>query len=301
MITLDDSYDKGSSLIMSSYVGQSHTKKKPEKSPTEKRRTSSAPKVEKTKKVTIQKIISLGDSYDKYGYNDKSDEIKVKTPEKNRRKASRSSVSDAYIMEQIMGAHKSSLGFTEPRQNKLVQQQVGDYILQEKIGCGAFSSVHRATTTSGQQRQVAVKVIDKSLSLKHNFRNMIRKEICIIKSLCHPNIIGLIEVLVSPSANYVVTELMQGGSLSKYIKERRFLTEEEVQRLGRQLFKGLAFCHEQNIYHRDIKPHNLLLDASKTVLKIIDFGLSVNARKDELLTRFVGTPLYCAPEVCGSS
>lgn len=82
-----------------------------------------------------------------------------------------------------------------------------------------------------------------------------------------------------------------------YISLETTLDEGVTRVLIKQLFEGLNFCHKHYIYHRDIKPDNLPLDSTRTILKIIDFGLSTSAKEGEYLHKSVGTPNYCAPEV----
>jgi len=86
-----------------------------------------------------------------------------------------------------------------------------------------------------------------------------------------------------------------GGDLLSYIRRRKRLTEDVAASLFRQICEAVKFCHSKQIVHRDIKPDNMLLD-DEGVVKICDFGISKRIGR-ELLTDFVGTPAFMAPEI----
>ncbi|EPY30101.1 serine/threonine kinase [Angomonas deanei] len=121
------------------------------------------------------------------------------------------------------------------------------------------------------------------------------REVAIMNTLRHPNVVLLNEVLQSSNHYYLVLELVTGGELFDKILEAKRFDESTARGYFHQLIAGLFFCHEHGFAHRDLKPENLLLD-SKGVLKISDFGLS-NLQQDILLQTVCGTPNYVAPEV----
>ena len=194
---------------------------------------------------------------------------------------------------------------------------VGKYILGRKLGQGTFGKVKLAEHCE-TRRQVALKMMDKRRISASGMGDQIKKEIAIMKSLQHRNIIELYEVLASPSTIYLVLELVTGGELFNVIVEQGRLEEDEAREYFSQLVSGLSYCHSRGVCHRDLKPENLLLDADG-VLKISDFGLSAlqsaqqqqqqqqqqsasQAQADgltplNLLHTTCGTPNYVAPEV----
>ncbi len=134
----------------------------------------------------------------------------------------------------------------------------------------------------------------------------IKKEISIMKSVSHKNVVAIREVFATTSKIFIVLELVDGGELFEYLLDRKRLPEAEARHFLQQLVEGLTYCHSKGIFHRDLKPENLLLDLKGNV-KISDFGLSTlyvgsadgNASNDrmELLHTTCGTPNYVAPEV----
>jgi len=132
----------------------------------------------------------------------------------------------------------------------------------------------------------------------------IKKEISIMKSVAHPNVVAIREVFATTSKIFIVLELVGGGELFEYLLDRKRLPEAEARHFLQQLVQGLSYCHGNGIFHRDLKPENLLLDLQGNI-KISDFGLSTlyvgsadsSGDRLELLHTTCGTPNYVAPEV----
>ena len=129
----------------------------------------------------------------------------------------------------------------------------------------------------------------------------VAREIKILQSISHPNVIKLYEVIDTAQAIFMIMEYAAGGELFDYIVSKSRLSEKEAAQFYYQLIVGIEFLHSKKIAHRDLKPENLLLDKSMKVVKIVDFGLS-NIYKDErgnsfLLKTACGSPCYAAPEM----
>ena len=158
--------------------------------------------------------------------------------------------------------------------------RVGKYVLGKTLGQGTFGKVKLAVhQDTGVKR--ALKIMDKAKIRASGMGEQIKKEISIMQTLRHANIIQLIEVLASPTSIYLVLELVTGGELFDVIVEQGRLEEDEARRYFRQLVSGLSYCHERGVCHRDLKPENLLLD-DEGVLKISDFGLSTLQQQQQL-------------------
>jgi len=172
------------------------------------------------------------------------------------------------------------------------------YILQNKLGEGAFSIVHLATKADKKQAKVAVKIVDRS-QLPAEDEASLLQEVDILKSIEHPNIIRIFDFFPEKEKFYVVLEYAEGGELFDRIVEKTYYDEKEARSLSTILLKAIKFCHDRCIVHRDLKPENLLL-ASKTediTVKIADFGFAVKSKTDKSLTTQCGTPGYVAPEI----
>jgi serine/threonine protein kinase len=95
-------------------------------------------------------------------------------------------------------------------------------------------------------------------------------------------------------------EYCSGGTLDKYKDLLEPLTEPQIHHYMVGLRNGLRYLREKNIFHRDLKPQNLLL-TEDNILKISDFGLSTSLENDRLTSTICGSPIYMAPEVIGSN
>jgi len=126
----------------------------------------------------------------------------------------------------------------------------------------------------------------------------IDKEIDVLRTLKHPNIIELHEVFKGECEYYIVTELVQGGELFDRIVTKMHYTELEARDLIKIFISTMHFMHSNDICHRDLKPENLLLvsEDDDSEVKIADFGYAKNISMlhDEAPC---GTPGYVAPEI----
>lgn len=144
--------------------------------------------------------------------------------------------------------------------------------------------------------KVAVKILDKIKILQQADKTRIEREINILKTLRHNNIIQLYSVISSTTKIYIIMEFASGKELFEYIVSKTRLNEIESCRLFQQLISGITYIHKLKIVHRDLKPENLLLDYKKDI-KIADFGLSNLYPNNELLKTACGSPCYAAPEM----
>ncbi|KAL5110750.1 Serine/threonine-protein kinase 36 [Taenia crassiceps] len=168
------------------------------------------------------------------------------------------------------------------------------YHVLECIGEGSFGRVHRGRKRY-TGRTVALKFISKSDKSDRAFQNL-KKEIEIMKSLNHPNIIGIVDAFETPKEMVAVTEYAE-GDLFQILEDDRCLPENVIQSIAAQLVSALYYLHANRILHRDMKPQNILLGHGG-VVKLCDFGFARAMSFNTLvLTSIKGTPLYMAPEI----
>lgn len=169
------------------------------------------------------------------------------------------------------------------------------YELDRTIGTGGFGKVKLATHTLTGAK-VAVKIMDKTKLGKDLPR--VKLEISALKSLSHPNICKLYQVIETETHCYVVMEYCAGGELFDHIVEKSRLSEMESRMFFRQIISAVSYLHDSGYAHRDLKPENVLLDRDQN-LKIIDFGLCAKPQggMDSLLLTSCGSPTYAAPEL----
>ncbi|KAI9362641.1 kinase-like domain-containing protein [Pilaira anomala] len=191
-------------------------------------------------------------------------------------------------------------------------ENVGDYIIKEKIGQGSFATVYKAQHKFTNQI-VAVKSVRRSKLTKKLLENL-ESEISILTAIRHDHIVGLIECQKTESNIFLVMEFCSLGDLSHYIKDIRAnnstkgpaggLPERVVRHFLKQLANALEFLRSKNLVHRDIKPQNLLLvkpkDSSHNdlpILKVADFGFARFLPNASLADTLCGSPLYMGPEI----
>ena len=171
----------------------------------------------------------------------------------------------------------------------------GPYLLGEALGEGAFAKVRLATQIHIKEK-CAIKIVDKRLLEDTKDIQRLKKEIKILKSIRHKNIIQLFDIMESKTNLYFVIEYCKGGELFDYIVKNKRLKEPEACVFFQQIINGVEYLHKQGIIHRDLKPENLLLDY-KNNIKISDFGLSTFFSKNHYLQTACGTPSYAPPEM----
>ncbi|XP_057500154.1 CBL-interacting serine/threonine-protein kinase 21-like isoform X1 [Actinidia eriantha] len=172
---------------------------------------------------------------------------------------------------------------------------IGKYQLGRTIGEGTFAKVKLAANTENNQ-YVAIKIIDKHMVIENNLMHQVQREISTMKLLHHPNIARIHEVIGTKTKIYIVMEYVSGGVLSDKMSYVNRLSEIESRKHFQQLIDAVDYCHCRGVYHRDLKPQNLLLD-SKGNLKVSDFGLSALRKPGYLLSTACGSPSYVAPEL----
>merc|ERR1712032_442629 len=128
-----------------------------------------------------------------------------------------------------------------------------------------------------------------------------KQEIAIMKMMDHPNIIKLYENYEDHRNIYLVMELCSGGELFDRIIDAGHFTEVQAATVMKQIIQAIFYMHENHVCHRDLKPENFLFSnkdpIDKTLLKIIDFGLSCSFSPGQVLNTKAGTPYYVAPQV----
>ncbi|XP_055375000.1 5'-AMP-activated serine/threonine-protein kinase catalytic subunit alpha [Condylostylus longicornis] len=165
----------------------------------------------------------------------------------------------------------------------------------KKLGQGTYGKVQLGINKETGQ-EVAIKTIKKCKIEQEADLIRIRREVQIMSSVQHPNIIHIYEVFENREKMVLVMEFAAGGELYDYLSERKVLTEDEARRIFRQIATAVYYCHKHKICHRDLKLENILLDENGNA-KIADFGLSNLFDNQKCLTTFCGSPLYASPEI----
>ena len=185
--------------------------------------------------------------------------------------------------------------------------RLGPYRIESKLGEGGMGVVYRARDLS-LGREVALKLLPADMVADPQARKRLLKEAQAASRLNHPNIATIYEVNEWENVPFISMELVTGQTL-KQILSRGGLSPAQFLGIARQIAEGLQEAHRKGVYHRDIKPGNIMLD-SRSQVKILDFGLAVIAwhergageTDESFSTRTVtqnsagGTVPYMAPE-----
>ncbi|XP_061547199.1 peripheral plasma membrane protein CASK isoform X1 [Phycodurus eques] len=179
------------------------------------------------------------------------------------------------------------------------------YELCEVIGKGPFSVVRRCINRETGQ-QFAVKIVDVAqfTSSPGLSTEDLKREASICHMLKHPHIVELLETYSSDGMLYMVFEFMDGADLCFEIVKRAdagFVYSEAVaSHYMRQILEALRYCHDNNVIHRDVKPHCVLLASKENSapVKLGGFGVAIQLGESGLVAGGrVGTPHFMAPEV----
>jgi hypothetical protein len=173
----------------------------------------------------------------------------------------------------------------------------GRYVLESAVASGGMATVWRGTDQV-LGRPVAVKVLHENLSQDQDLLERFRMEAVAAARLSHPSVVRVFDTGVDDGVCYIVMELFEGTTLADLVAEEGPLPPGEAARIVRASLQGLAHAHREGVVHRDVKPGNILVDASGLV-KVTDFGIAKAAFAGGDLTTtgsLLGTAKYLAPE-----
>jgi len=173
-----------------------------------------------------------------------------------------------------------------------VPARLGAFLLLQVLGAGGMGGVYRARD-EGLKREVAIKVMLKSLGDDPKFVETFQREAQAAAKLNHPNIAQIYSFGQAHGQPYIVMELVSGGSLDKMMAAQGPLDPAVVIHVGAQIADGLREAAEAGLVHGDVKPENILFDADKNA-KLVDFGLAAMTCGPG--NDVWGTPYYIAPE-----
>ncbi|HUG16058.1 MAG TPA: serine/threonine-protein kinase, partial [Thermomicrobiales bacterium] len=192
----------------------------------------------------------------------------------------------------------------------LIGQQFGNYRIIEPIGSGGMGRVYRAQHLH-LDREVAVKLLHAHMATDATFRVRFLREARAASLLVHPHVVQLYDYGEQGERLYLILELLTGGSVRDFLRDRHDPDSPASQVVGldllRQAAEGLSYAHRQGMVHRDVKPDNLLLTdetetggAARLIVKVGDFGLARMADAAQFTASgvAVGTPAYMSPEQC---
>ncbi|XP_065384671.1 serine/threonine-protein kinase 33 isoform X3 [Macaca fascicularis] len=179
------------------------------------------------------------------------------------------------------------------------------YTFGRILGKGSFGMVIEATDKETETKW-AIKKVNKEKAGSSAVK-LLEREVNILKSVKHEHIIHLEQVFETPKKMYLVMELCEDGELKEILHRKGHFSENETRWIIQSLASAIAYLHNNDIVHRDLKLENIMVKSSLTDdnneinlnIKVTDFGLAVKkqSRSEAMLQATCGTPIYMAPEV----
>jgi beta-lactam-binding protein with PASTA domain/tRNA A-37 threonylcarbamoyl transferase component Bud32 len=171
----------------------------------------------------------------------------------------------------------------------------GRYRVIRRLGSGGMANVYLAEDEE-LGRRVAIKVLDEKHANDEQFVERFRREAKNAASLSHPNIVSIYDRGEAEGTYYIAMEYIEGRTLKDLILSRGPLPTERAVSYARQILGAVRFAHRKGIVHRDIKPHNVLVDTDGR-LKVTDFGIArAGASQMTEAGSIIGTAQYLSPE-----
>ncbi len=193
-----------------------------------------------------------------------------------------------------------NLRFWKRQKADASKRRIGPYVVQREIGRGSMGVVYLATDPVSR-RDVAIK----AMALAEDFdeheladiKARFVRETTILSWLDHQDIVTIHDFGEERGLAYFVMEFIKGVELARHVRRGKLLPLPKTLEIVARVADALGHAHEQNITHRDVKPANIMYDASSNMVKVMDFGISrlsnfSMTQRDVVL----GSPVYMSPE-----
>jgi len=175
-----------------------------------------------------------------------------------------------------------------------------NYELESEVGRGGMGIVYCARDRR-LKREIAIKVLPPELSFRADIRQRFLREAETAAQLNHQNIVPIYTVEEKDNLVYFVMAYIKGDNLGQRLQQHGPMPPVEVRRILREVAEALAYAHNRNVIHRDIKPDNIIIDDETGRAMVTDFGIAraLTDSGDSRLTATgmaIGTPAYMSPE-----
>ena len=173
---------------------------------------------------------------------------------------------------------------------------IGPYKVLQIIGMGGMGVIYKALQEP-LNRVVALKVLPPQFCNNDEVSRRFEIEAKAISLLQHQNIVNIYEYGCADGFRYFAMQFVDGDNLSAVIHHKKTMPMHDVIDFSKQICRGLRYAHAQNVVHRDIKPHNILID-KENVVRLTDFGIAKIFSMGAITMTGVsmGTPEYMSPE-----
>jgi serine/threonine-protein kinase len=178
----------------------------------------------------------------------------------------------------------------------------GRFVLDERLGIGAFGTVWKAMDREHGYSAVALKLLHEHLAGEPRIKERFAREMRVLAGLEHPSIAKAIAWSEEGAAQYLAMEYVEGPTVRAELARRTLINEQysvaEVGTIARAIASALQVAHAKGIVHRDLKPNNLVL--SKEGVKVLDFGIAriadTKPEDETTIGRTLGSWQYMPPE-----
>src|SRR5215469_1208897 len=172
----------------------------------------------------------------------------------------------------------------------------GRYEIIKLLGQGGMGAVYKARDTE-LDRMVALKLIRPELAKNPEILRRFKQELILARQVTHKNVIRIFDLGQSEGIKFITMDFVEGQDLRHLLLEKGKFAPQEAARLMLQICRALEAAHGEGVIHRDLKPHNIMLDAGGRAY-VMDFGIARSAYLPGMTQTgaLVGTPEYMSPE-----
>src|SRR5437868_3608176 len=172
----------------------------------------------------------------------------------------------------------------------------GRYELLKLIGQGGMGAVYKARDKE-LDRVVALKLIRPELAKNPEVLRRFKQELILARQVTHKNVIRIFDLGQSDGIKFITMDFVEGQDLRSLLLEKSKVAPEQAARIMLQICRALEAAHAEGVIHRDLKPQNIMLDASGRIL-VMDFGIARSAYLPGMTQTgaLIGTPEYMSPE-----
>jgi serine/threonine protein kinase len=203
------------------------------------------------------------------------------------------------VFDSGTASDKDDYSFLGPAQGPDELGRLGPYRVLKLLGRGGMGMVFEAEDVQ-LKRRVALKTLKPDVAADADNRRRFLREAQAMAALEHDHVVSVYQVGEDRGFPYLAMKLLPGESLEDRLNRADGrLDVAEALRIGREIAEGLAAAHERGLIHRDVKPANVLLEAGRDRVKLVDFGVARGADEEVSASdanMMFGTPAYMAPE-----